>query len=134
MLLGRGFGGAGRGGASRRSRGERDRTRPMAVHAGAAQRPRPDARATIGVAGERQLRIVLRPERPTSPRAEGWSSDDRQLGVALRTLQLRPQARYAMGQEILFTAGAPGVAALWSAVGAGRVWHSVGRICRRAVA
>ena len=65
-------------------------------------------------ARERQLRIVLRPERPTSPRAEGWSSDDRQLGVALRTLQLRPQARYAMGQEILFTAGAPGVAALWS--------------------
>src|SRR5204863_456640 len=63
---------------------------------------------------ERKLRIVLRPARPTSPCAEGWSLDDRPLGVALRTLQLRPPARYAMGQELRFTADAPGIAALWS--------------------
>src|SRR5262249_46175938 len=63
---------------------------------------------------EGELRIVLRPARPTSPRAEGWSSDSRQLGVALRTLQLRPRARYTIGQELEFTADAAGVAALWS--------------------
>ena len=115
MLLGRGVGGTSRGGASRRSS---RRTGSYSIHGGSRGR---SAEAASGRSchprcgpRERQLRIVLRPERPTSPRAEGWSSDDRQLGVALWTLQLRPQARYAMGQEILFTAGAPGVAALWS--------------------
>src|SRR5262249_13801618 len=38
-----------------------------------------------------ELHIVLRPNRLTCPRAEGWSLDSRQLGVALRGLRLRPR-------------------------------------------
>ena len=65
----------------------------------------------------RRLEIVLRPQRPTSPRQAGWSADDRKLGVALRGLRLRSRAHAlscTMGEELEFKTDARGRAALWS--------------------
>jgi hypothetical protein len=36
----------------------------------------------------RRLEVVLRPERPTSPQEQGWSEDNRALGICLKSLMI----------------------------------------------